>query len=150
MDTVDRKTRSSIMSRVKGKHTKPELLVRKALYAAGFRYRLHYKKLPGHPDIVLPKYKAIVLVNGCFWHGHKCHLGTIPATRRRFWLKKFDENRRRDQKNIRTYTEHGWRVIVIWECALKGKRSGKFDKVVARMVRFLNSSVMCAEIAGRG
>jgi len=137
------------MSRVKGKHTKPELLVRKALYAAGFRYRLHYKKLPGHPDIVLPKYKAIVLVNGCFWHGHKCHLGTIPATRRRFWLKKFKENQKRDRKNIGIYNEQGWRVIVIWECALKGKGSVKFDKLLAKTVRFLNSGVKYAEIAGR-
>lgn len=95
------------------------------LHKAGFRYRLHYSVLPGRPDIVLPKYKAIILVNGCFWHGHTCHLFKWPSSRPEFWHKKIGSTRMRDIKNLEIYRKAGWRVMVVWECALKGK--GKLD-----------------------
>jgi len=149
MDTVDSATRARIMASVRGKHTKPELLVRSALHRLGYRYRLHDKKLPGHPDIVFPMYKAIILVNGCFWHGHRCQLGTVPSTRRKFWLEKFERNRERDRRNIRLYRDMGWRVLVVWECALKGTRKLRFEEVVTRMVDWLHSDAEYRQIGGR-
>lgn len=120
-DIVSPEIRSRMMSGIKGKDTKPELVVRKALHARGFRYRLHNKKLPGKPDMSFPVYKAVILVNGCFWHGHDCHLFKWPSTRQEFWRKKITRNRQRDEENLQALKERGWRVLVIWECALKGR-----------------------------
>lgn len=129
-DIVDRKTRSRIMSRIGGKHTKPELLVRKALHSRGFRYRIHRRDLPGRPDIVLPRYRAIILVNGCFWHGHDCHLFRWPKTRQDFWKQKIGSNRQRDKRNLDALLAAGWRTCIVWECALKGKREAEVEKVI--------------------
>jgi len=108
------------MSRIKGKDTKPELLVREFLFANGFRYRLHVKNLPGKPDIVLPKYKTVIFVHGCFWHGHEgCKYFVIPKTRTEWWLNKINKNRELDEENTIKLTEAGWKVITIWECELK-------------------------------
>ena len=108
------------MSCVKSKNTKPEIWVRKYLFACGFRYRINVKKLPGTPDIVLPKYKTAIFVNGCFWHGHKnCRYFVIPKTRTEWWLDKINRNIDRDQANILALKKSGWRVITIWECQLK-------------------------------
>ena len=108
------------MSRIKGKDTKPEILVRKFLFAKGFRYRLHDKKLPGKPDIVLPKYKTVIFINGCFWHGHEdCRFFVVPKTRTEWWVEKISRNIANDQKNMNTLQEMGWKVIVLWECELK-------------------------------
>ncbi len=108
------------MSRIKGKDTKPELLVRKFLFAKGFRYRLHDKKLPGKPDIILPKYKTIIFVHGCFWHGHEgCKYFVVPKTRTEWWLEKINKNIFNDKKAISDLQNSGWKVIVIWECKLK-------------------------------
>jgi DNA mismatch endonuclease (patch repair protein) len=120
-DIVDQATRSRMMSGIRGKNTKPEILIRKGLHALGFRYRLHSPKLPGKPDIVLPKYKALILINGCFWHAHNCHLFKWPSTRKEFWEAKILSNTRRDKENLKYYRDAGWKTLVIWECALKGK-----------------------------
>ena len=117
-DVHDADTRSYNMSCVKSKNTKPEIWVRKYLFACGFRYRINVKKLPGTPDIVLPKYKTAIFVNGCFWHGHKnCRYFVIPKTRTEWWLD--NRNIDRDQANILALKKLGWRVITIWECQLK-------------------------------
>lgn len=119
-DVVSPEDRSRMMAGIRGKDTKPELIIRKGLHPLGFRYRLHDRKLPGKPDLCFPKYRAVILVNGCFWHGHDCHLFKWPSTRDGFWKKKITSNRERDQKNVVALEELGWRVLVIWECALKG------------------------------
>ena len=108
------------MSRIKGKNTKPEILVRKFLFANGFRFRLHDPKLPGKPDIVLPKYKTVIFVNGCFWHGHKgCPYFVLPKTRTEWWLEKIKGTMARDKAAEIALNVAGWKVIVIWECQLK-------------------------------
>ncbi len=120
MDVHDKDTRAYNMRQIKGKDTKPELLVRRFLFANGFRYRLHVKELPGKPDIVLPKYKTVIFVHGCFWHGHKgCKYFSIPKTRTEWWLTKIKGNTRRDKQAEIELNVMGWRVIVIWECELK-------------------------------
>ncbi|PKQ66281.1 very short patch repair endonuclease [Labilibaculum manganireducens] len=122
-DTHSKETRSYNMSRIKGKDTKPELVVRKFLFANGFRYRLHAKNLPGKPDIVLPKYKTAIFVNGCFWHGHQnCSYFVLPKTRTEWWLQKITNTQNRDQKAKTELQSLGWRTITIWECELKPKR----------------------------
>lgn len=119
VDIVDAETRSRMMRSIRGKDTKPELLLRHALHARGFRYRLHQKGLPGRPDLVFPKYRAAVFVHGCFWHRHPgCPKATTPATREDFWQKKFAENTARDRRNIDQLQSAGWRVLVVWECEL--------------------------------
>ena len=108
------------MSQVKGKNTKPELLVRKYLFAKGLRYKLHDKKLPGKPDIVLPKYQTVVFIHGCFWHGHEnCQRATVPKTRTEFWLNKIEGNKKRDKQNIELLEKSGWKVFVVFGCELK-------------------------------
>jgi DNA mismatch endonuclease (patch repair protein) len=112
--------RSYNMSRIKGTNTKPEMLVRKFLHANGFRYKLHDKKLPGKPDIVLPKYKTVIFVHGCFWHGHNnCKYFVVPKTRTQWWTDKINSNKANDVKAIKALKKNGWKVIEIWECALK-------------------------------
>lgn len=122
-DVHDLKTRSYNMSRIKGKDTKPEMLVRKFLHTNGFRYRLHDKRLPGKPDIVLPKYNTVIFVHGCFWHGHEnCRYFVIPKTRTEWWLNKINGNIANDKKNLKLLKNKGWKVIQIFECALKPKQ----------------------------
>ncbi|MFA6058663.1 MAG: DNA mismatch endonuclease Vsr [Taibaiella sp.] len=119
-DVHDKATRSYNMSRIKGKDTKPEMLVRKFLFSKGFRYRLHDKKLPGKPDIVLPKYKTVIFIHGCFWHGHEgCKFYVVPKTRTEWWLEKIGKNIMNDEKAVKALVEQGWKVIMIWECDLK-------------------------------
>lgn len=108
------------MSRIKGKDTKPEMLVRKFLHAHGFRYRLHVKNLPGKPDIVLPKYRTVIFVHGCFWHGHEdCKYYVIPKTRTEWWVNKINSNITNDIKAYKALKEEGWQIITLWECQLK-------------------------------
>ena len=131
-DKHSKEVRSYNMSRIKGKNTKPEMLVRKYLHAHGFRYRLHSKNLPGKPDIVLPKYKTIIFVDGCFWHGHKgCKYFVVPKTNTDFWLDKINGNITNDSKVIKALKKDGWKVIVIWECDLKKK----IETTLANLVR---------------
>lgn len=120
VDVMSAGKRSALMSRVRAKHTHPEMQVRKLLWHDGFRYRLHDSKLPGRPDVVLPRWRAVVLVHGCFWHYHKdCPLFRMPGTRPEFWLSKLSGNRERDRGSVRELLEGGWRVAVVWECALR-------------------------------
>ena len=119
-DVHDKETRSYNMSRIKGKDTKPEKVVRKFLHAKGFRFRLHDKKLPGKPDIVLRKYKTVIFVHGCFWHGHEgCKYYVVPKTRTDWWLNKINGNKVNDSKAFKALQALGWRVIEVWECKLK-------------------------------
>lgn len=119
-DIVDQQTRSRMMSAIRGKDTKPELALRRALHARGFRFWLHSKKVHGRPDLVLPKYRAVVFVHGCFWHRHEgCRYATVPATRPEFWRAKFDANRARDRAVRTRLLEDGWRVAAVWECNLR-------------------------------
>lgn len=120
MDTVSKEKRSSIMSKVRSVNTKPEMLIRSFLHRNGFRFRLHVKNLPGHPDIVLPKYMTIIDVRGCFWHHHKgCKRAALPLSNMEFWQEKFKRNVDRDRKTEKQLKELGWNLIVIWECELK-------------------------------
>ena len=119
-DIVDSQTRSRMMSGIRGKNTKPELALRRSLHALGFRYRLHAKGIPGRPDIVMPKYRAVIFVHGCFWHRHAgCRYATVPATRPEFWAAKFHANVVRDAAVQSALREAGWRVGTVWECALR-------------------------------
>jgi DNA mismatch endonuclease (patch repair protein) len=121
-DVHDKATRSYNMSRIRSKNTKPELLVRKFLFAQGLRYRLHNKNLPGKPDIVLSKYKTVIFVHGCFWHGHEgCKYFVVPKTRTEWWLEKITGNIANDRKNFEKLEVIGWKIIEIWECELKPK-----------------------------
>jgi DNA mismatch endonuclease (patch repair protein) len=121
-DVHSKETRSYNMSRIRGKDTKPEMLVRRFLHGQGFRYRLHVKDLPGKPDIVLPKYKTVIFVHGCFWHGHEgCRYYVVPKTRTDWWLEKINRNVLNDQFSKQLLITQGWNVIEIWECELKRK-----------------------------
>lgn len=137
MDTVDEKTRSKIMSRVRSKDTGPELLVRKALHKQGFRYRLHPKNLPGHPDMVFPRYRAVIFVHGCFWHRHGCHLSTSPKTHQDFWKEKFEANVKRDRRIQEELRSSGWRILTIWECALEGKMKLPTEELLEKVCCWL-------------
>jgi len=134
MDTVDRKTRLRIMKSVPQKNTKPELLLRKALHSMGFRYRLHDKNLPGSPDIVFPKYKAVIFIHGCFWHRHGCKYTTTPGDNESFWKDKFEANRLRDERKTEELQRMGWRVLVVWSCELKQASQELFDSVSSWLV----------------
>lgn len=120
VDVMDTGTRSALMSRIQAKDTKPELIVRRLLWRRGFRFRLHGRKLPGKPDLVLPKWGAVVLVHGCFWHRHEgCPYFRLPKTRTDFWDKKLGRNRERDAATVKALGEMGWRVAVVWECSIR-------------------------------
>lgn len=138
-----------MMSGIKGRDTLPELFIRKALHKQGFRYKLHDKSLPGKPDLVLPKHAAVIQIQGCFWHGHKCHLFKWPSTRKEFWREKISGNVERDKKNNQKLQSLGWKVLVIWECALKGKEKLPEREFVRTMESWLLYDPMSAEIAGR-
>lgn len=148
VDTVSEKTRSRMMSGIRGKDTIPELLIRSGLHKRGFRFRLHYGQLPGKPDLVFPKYRAIILINGCFWHGHNCHLFSWPTTRTDFWRRKITANQVRDERNIVDCQRLGWRTLTIWECAIKGKRRMDADDLTDRAAEWLASSNSNAELKG--
>ncbi len=109
-----------MMAGIGAKDTKPEMIIRRGLHAMGYRFRLHDKSLPGKPDIVFPKFKSVILVHGCFWHAHECHLFKWPSTRGDFWKSKIRGNKERDERNLKALKIEGWRTITIWECALKG------------------------------
>lgn len=136
------------MAGIRGKDTKPEIMVRKALHHLGYRYRLHDRKLPGKPDLVLPRYRAVILIHGCFWHAHECHLFKWPSTRNAFWREKIGRNRCRDANVANQLSSLGWRQLTIWECALKGKKRKSLKEVVALAETWLNSDKPVGEIKG--
>mgnify|MGYP000467610668 CR=1 FL=1 len=122
-DRISKAKRSEIMARVKQKNTKPEIAVRSLLHKMGYRFRLHRKDLPGKPDITLSKYKAIIFVHGCFWHGHNCRKGTLPRTHKVFWRQKIQGNQKRDRVNIIKLQDLDFRVMVVWECEIINRNS---------------------------
>ncbi|WP_312602646.1 very short patch repair endonuclease [Pseudomonas luteola] len=135
MDVVDRATRSRMMSGIRGKNTRPEIIVRKFLHACGYRFRLHRKDLPGRPDIVLPRFKTCIFIHGCFWHHHKdCKYASLPKTRADFWAEKLQGNVERDQRAQKALIDAGWRVLTIWECELK-----KPDAAFAALLSYLEA-----------
>ncbi len=142
-DVVDAATRSRMMSGIKGKNTKPEIQTRKALFRKGYRYRLHDKHLPGKPDMVLKKYHTVIFVHGCFWHGHNCHLFKWPKTRPAFWKKKINRNREKDNEVTVQLKSAGWKIITVWECALKGKGKLGIETVTDRISRALQAHRSC-------
>ena len=138
------------MSRIRGKDTKHEMLVRRGLYSRGMRYRLHDRKLPGSPDLVFSQFKAVIFVNGCFWHAHNCALSELPATRQNFWKNKLEGNAERDRKAIEALQLAGWRVLVIWECALRGRAKQAEDDVMNIASSEIRSGAQqLLEIAGK-
>lgn len=136
------------MSGIRGRDTRIEVAVRKALFARGFRYRLNERKLPGRPDVVLPRYRATVFVNGCYWHGHDCGLFRVPSTNSEFWRAKIEGNRERDRRNGAALADAGWRVAVVWECALRGRGEDALRRVADRLARWLTGQRRTLEIPG--
>lgn len=149
MDTVDSQTRSKIMGRVGQKNTGAEMLLRRALHRKGLRYRLHDRSLPGSPDIVFPRFNSVLFVHGCYWHSHGCYRSTIPKSDREFWTNKFETNRIRDERSQKLLVSEGWRVLTVWECALRGKLSSPVEDVADAVRDWLESEVPMGEIDGR-
>lgn len=147
-DNVDAATRSRMMSAIRGKNTRPEMMIRQGLHARGLRYRLHARTLPGTPDLVFPAARAVLFVHGCFWHGHSCHLFRMPSTRPEFWEAKIARNRVTDERSTRALTELGWRTGVVWECALKGKTRLPADEVLDQCDAWLSSTLPTLLIEG--
>lgn len=129
-DVFSKDKRSILMSKIRGKDTKPEILVRKFLFANKFRYRLHVKMLKGRPDIVLKKYKTVIFINGCFWHGHNCKVGHLPKSNLDYWEPKINANILRDNITYESLANSGWKVITIWECDLKKNRFDTLNKLL--------------------
>lgn len=135
-DIYSKSKRSDIMSKISGKETKPEILVRKYLFSKGFRFRKNVKELPGKPDIVLPKYKTVIFIHGCFWHGHTCKRGKLPQTNYQFWQKKIEKNIERDNRNTNELEVKGWNVIIIWQCEIQNYslQKERLDKLVTEIL----------------
>lgn len=143
-EKIDPETRSRMMSGIRGTNTKPELQVRSGLHAAGFRFRLHVRGLPGRPDVVLPKWRAVVFAHGCFWHGHVgCSYFRVPKTRTEFWTAKISGNTQRDARSMQALQDAGWRVAVVWECALRTDPAA----AIAELSQFIRSDSSYIEIA---
>jgi DNA mismatch endonuclease (patch repair protein) len=139
------------MSRIRGKDTKPEMLVRGGLHARRLRYRLHDRSLPGRPDLVFRKHRTVVFIHGCFWHAHGCALSKLPATREDFWQTKLAANAERDRKAVDALRAAGWRILVIWECSLRGSGRRGVSQVVEQSDQFIRASLSgLLEISGLG
>lgn len=136
------------MAGIRGKDTKPELLLRRGLHARGFRYRVHDRSLPGAPDMVFPRYRAVLFAHGCFWHGHDCHLFRWPASRQEFWTTKITRNREVDARTEEALSSAGWRLGVVWECAFKGRTRLPVEAVLDRCATWLRSEEPNLEIRG--
>jgi DNA mismatch endonuclease (patch repair protein) len=145
-DIVSPEKRSLMMAGIKGKNTKPELIIRSGLHRTGFRYKLHTKDLPGKPDLVFPKYRAVIFVHGCFWHGHDCHLFKWPSSKPDFWKAKITRNQELDLINIEKLLHSGWRVGVVWECTLKGKTKKPIINIITELSDWLKSDIQTLEI----
>ncbi|WP_202330989.1 very short patch repair endonuclease [Mesorhizobium sp. L-8-3] len=148
MDVLTPQQRQRNMSRIRGRDTKPELLLRRHLHAAGFRFRLHASGLPGRPDMVFPRYRAVIFVHGCFWHGHDCPLFKVPSTRPEFWSAKISGNRDRDRRTIARLRASGWRVLVVWECSLKGPGRIPVAEAVSFCADFVRGEASDAVLTG--
>ncbi|MFC6637018.1 DNA mismatch endonuclease Vsr [Sulfitobacter sp. JBTF-M27] len=147
-DVHDKATRSRNMAAIRGADTKPEMTIRRGLHARGFRFRLHDRKLPGRPDLIFPKHRAVLFVHGCFWHGHGCHLFKWPGSREEFWRQKIGTNIARDKISTEALREAGWRVGVVWECALKGRQRWPASDVLDVISNWLNTSDVGLDLEG--
>lgn len=147
-DVVSPTVRSRMMSGIRGKNTRPELFIRRALHARGLRYRLHSSGLPGRPDLVFPARRAVVFVHGCFWHGHDCPLFRLPSTRTDFWRDKIESNRARDHRVKSELAALGWRQLDIWECAIRGRGALEPDALLGRIESWIREGTSPAEIRG--
>jgi DNA mismatch endonuclease, patch repair protein len=147
VDVHSREARRRNMAAIRAKDTRPEMLVRRSLHAVGVRFRLHSRDLPGRPDIVLPKHRAVIFINGCFFHGHSCSYFRWPATRAKFWRTKIAGNRERDVRNRSQLIDQGWRVLTVWECALRGDHATR-TIALAATVRWLRGGEHQGEIRG--
>lgn len=150
-DVVDAATRSRMMAGIPGTDTKLELLIRKGIHARGYRFRLYDKNLPGRPDLVFPRYNAVIFIHGCFWHAHECYLFKWPASRTAFWRQKLTANRQRDEETREALLSLGWRVMTIWECAVRkpgANRNHELDNVLSRVERWLDSSRKIVDLHG--
>lgn len=149
-DIVSPEKRSQMMAAIRGQNTKPEIAIRKLLFAKGYRFRLHRKDLPGKPDIVLPKYKALIFVQGCFWHGHKdCALFRMPKSKQDFWRKKISGNVARDKANTARLLDAGWRICTVWECALKGRNRIDPEDIARNLIDWVESDEIDKVIRGK-
>lgn len=137
-----------MMSGIRGKNTRPEIVLRSGLHRRGFRFRLHGSGIPGKPDLIFPKHRAVLFAHGCFWHGHGCHLFKWPKSREEFWHPKIRQNRERDRVALDRLRENGWRVGEVWECALKGRTRLQVAEVLDRCERWLRSEDPTLEVAG--
>ncbi|HTM81949.1 MAG TPA: very short patch repair endonuclease [Asticcacaulis sp.] len=149
-DVHDKATRSRNMAAIRGRDTSPELRIRKGLHALGFRYRTHAKDLPGKPDLVFPKYRAVVFINGCFWHQHDCHMFKWPLTRPDFWQAKIGRNADNDVRNTLELAKAGWRIATVWECAVKGRTRIGAESSVQLLAEWLRSGEDSINIRGSG
>lgn len=147
-DIVDPPTRSRMMSGIRGRDTGIELAIRKALFARGLRFRTDVRGMPGRPDIVLPRWRAAVLVHGCFWHAHDCGLCRIPATRPDFWRDKLEGNAARDRRNHDALLAAGWRVAIVWECALRGRGARALTEAADRLTEWIRGQERKLELRG--
>lgn len=147
-DIVGSAVRRKMMSGIRAKDTKPELKIRRSLHARGYRYRLHDRNLPGRPDLVLPRYRCVLFIHGCFWHGHSCPLFRMPATRTEFWKHKIETNRRRDSASETKLVDDGWRVGIVWECALKGPTRLRIDDVIASCEQWFSGTAPKLDVQG--
>jgi DNA mismatch endonuclease (patch repair protein) len=145
-DIVDAATRSRMMSGIRRRDTKIEIAIRKALHARGFRYKVDVRRLPGCPDVVLPRWNAVILIHGCFWHAHDCGLCRIPATRPEFWREKLRANAERDRRNKAELLAAGWRVATVWECTLRGKGAKALTHAIDRIERWIRSDEQTVEL----
>lgn len=148
-DIVSPEVRSRMMAGIRGRDTKPELMLRRGLHAAGFRYRLHVQDLPGKPDMVFPRHRAVLFAHGCFWHGHDCHLFRWPSSRQDWWREKITRNRAVDARSEAALGEAGWRLGVVWECALKGRTRLPLVEVLEACMAWLRSQEPRLEIRGQ-
>lgn len=148
MDVLTPEQRQRNMSRIRARNTRPEMMIRTGLHARGYRYRLHDRRLPGTPDLVFGSRRVVIFVHGCFWHGHDCSLSRPPATRPEFWAAKVEGNRRRDEAVLAQLAQLGWRVVVVWECALRGRRKLPTDSLFTELERALDGSAPLLTIRG--
>jgi DNA mismatch endonuclease (patch repair protein) len=139
-DVLTAKQRQLNMSRIRSRDTKPEMLIRRGLHARGLRYRLYDRTLPGCPDLVFPRYRTVAFIHGCFWHFHRCALSKLPETRKDFWSQKLETNEARDQKAVSELLAAGWRVLVIWECALRGQQRMSQIDLLDRASKFIRET----------
>lgn len=147
-DNVSPETRSRMMAGIRGKDTKPEMILRRSLHALGFRFLLHDARLPGKPDLVFPRYRAVIFAHGCFWHGHDCHLFRWPSTRQDFWHTKINRNIEVDVRTQALLAEDNWRRCIVWECALKGRTRRPMEELIRECADWLKGPELTLEIRG--